>query len=663
MQTELLSGRRLRFDLHVKDRESIPGAIAKGVRGHVLVKTRLVLNAAGVDIRHAGYAQLATLDQLERLAFVIRCETALLCANAGERVPPEAGSKSVDLRFGAHRVPRAYMDLNRRRISPLSLIKEDYHRLNWMNLLLPYCPESLERLVSSCMNCGSDLGWHYAKGIGTCEFCDREIPPSNEAALPDGQAGDYRLFANLASPSGRDMAAALAALPQKLQSTAPSTLVRLALQIGGIVQAAPTDSSPTLAVLGLDKPTLAAVISSGAALLRAWPTGLQDWVSARSVELRDDPHALQALHSRLRRLTRRGPAPAALCDLVIDALPHVRKHAVHSPAVTRRYYLFKEVRRRLGLEAQEIKALREWEGIKFQRVTTSTHQKGQFDADQIDEIAPVFRTSIAFNSCTGRLKLPLYAVEQCCRPGLLEREDHPALLAARSRPSVRAASLTAFHNSLLRARSRGRRRREAVPLSVAVKRIGGRLKPWGSILGALVDRNLDFWLTGNAPTIRSIFVLPTDLAAFERSIDEPADFGIESSATISQADAAEVLNIKSGLLSEVSVDLGIQFRATGRALITSRDTVLRAAAEVAWNAEISWHLGVNFHRVEESLLALDVPRQSSGWCRRYLVKNGILPNDPESFSKRTEHDAGFAVLREAGGRRSKLTHTLETIPT
>lgn len=662
MQTELLSGRRLRFDLQMDDKESIPGAIAKGVRGHVLIKTRLVLNAAGVDIRHAGYAQLATLDQLERLAYVIRCPTAPLCANVGERVPPEAGSKSVDLRFGAHRVPRAYLELSRRRISPLSLIKEDYHRLNWMNLLLPYCPESLERLVSSCVNCRSDLGWHYAKGIGICEFCDREISPSTEASLPEGQAEDYRLFANLSSPSGRDVAAALAALPQNLQSTAPSTLVRLALQMGGILQGAPTDSSPTLAVLGLHKPTLATVISTGTALLSSWPIGLQKWVSDRSAELRDDPLALHALRSRLRRLARRGPGLNALSDLVVDALPHVRKHAVHSLSVDR-YYLFNDVRSRLGLEAQEIKALREWEGIKFRPIPSSAHQKGQFDADQIDEIASVFRTSIPFNSCTGRLKLPLYGVEQCCRPNLLEREDHPAFLAAKSRTSVRAASLIAFENGLMSARSRGRMPAEAVPLSVGAKRIGGRLKPWGSIFEGFLDQSLEFWLTGNAPTTRLIFVRPSDLAAFDQAIDEPSDFGVESSAVVSQADAAEVLNIKSGFLSAVSEDLGIEFRKTGPALATPREAVLRVAGEVAWNTEISWHLGLKFHRVEESLLARDVPRRSTGWCRRYLIKEGILPENPESVSERIELEAEFAVPRNDVGRKSVLTPTLETIPT
>lgn len=376
MQTELLSGRCLRFDLGMMDDESIPGAFGRGVRQHVLVRTRLVLKAAGIDIRHAGYTQVASLDQLERLAYVIRCQRPLLCENAGERVLPEAGSKSVDLRFGGHIVPRIYLEFDRRRISPLSLLTSSHHRLNWMNLLLPYCPESLDRLVSSCVKCGSTLGWHYAKGIGTCEFCDREIMPSAETSLPGEQADDYRLFSKLSSPSGRSVAEALNAMPEGLQATAPRTLVRLALQVGGLVQEDFIVTSSRVVVLGLPKPTLAAVISSGTAFLRSWPSGLRKRALTRSDQLRDDPHALQALRARLCRLAIRGRETDDLIDLVIDAVPDVRRHAVHGLSGDRRFYLYNDVRRRLGLEAPEMKALRDWKGIKYRRVTTSAHQKG-----------------------------------------------------------------------------------------------------------------------------------------------------------------------------------------------------------------------------------------------------------------------------------------------
>lgn len=203
MQHDLLSGRRLRFDLDMMDDESIPGAIARGVHSHVLVRTRPVLEAAGVELKHAGYSQLATPDELERLAYVVRCSPSRMSANAGERFVPREATRVSDVRFGRHLVPRAYLELNQRRISPLSLEERDHHRLAWMNLLLPYCPESLEQLTSACALCNAKLGWHYAKGIGFCEHCGREVARSAEPPLEDELADDYRLFARLSSPDPR----------------------------------------------------------------------------------------------------------------------------------------------------------------------------------------------------------------------------------------------------------------------------------------------------------------------------------------------------------------------------------------------------------------------------------------------------------------------------
>ncbi len=85
MESNLLTGQRLRFEMQMDLRESIPGRIARGGNENVLLWTRPVLEAAGVNLRYLGFSQLAAPDELERLAFVARCGVGELLANVGAR--------------------------------------------------------------------------------------------------------------------------------------------------------------------------------------------------------------------------------------------------------------------------------------------------------------------------------------------------------------------------------------------------------------------------------------------------------------------------------------------------------------------------------------------------------------------------------------------------
>lgn len=632
MPDDQVDGRRLRFELEMDERESIPGVIARSVHGHVLLRTRPVLDAAGVALKHAGHSQLATADQLERLGHVIRCPLWPMLAGAGERLVDADAPKVHQVRFGDLVVPRGHLELDRRRISPSSLARRDFHRLDWLNRLLPYCPESLERLTSACSSCMAELGWHYARGIGICEHCGREVPRSTEAALPDRIADDYRLFARLSSPSPRDVADAVAGLPPILRQHAPRTLVRLALHVGGLVQDEPVTAGSLPSILELPKAVLAEIASAGTALLRTWPAGLQRWAAERFEEIHSDPASLRLLRSRLQRIATRDREAAGPSRIVADALPDLRLHAVHAFSMDHRYYLYKEVQSRLALDNDQMDALRQWDGVGYRRTTGSAHRRGRFNARRIDSLLPAFRGSLPFNACTGRLKLPYYAIEQCCRPGLLEWQSDPAFLAIKSRSSIDGASLTTLRKRLIDARCRTSRPGSTVSLSIASKRIGGRLKPWGSIVEALVMGHLRFWLIDDSPTSRSIHVLASDLVLFDDVVDDASPYIGEVSDIVSQADAGEVLNIKPLLLPSIGSEIGLRFAPAGRTLATSLAAVLDAAGRVAWNTEIAVRLGISFREVEAILTPMGVSRMAGGWFRPHLIAEGILPAVPRNAS-------------------------------
>jgi hypothetical protein len=628
MLPETMDGRRLRFPLEVYADESVPGAIARATRAHVLVRTAPVFNAAGVTMKHAGYSQLAPHEELERLAYVVRCSAEDLTSRAGERVVLPNGSQPVDARHGRLILPRMYLELNRRRIAPVSLSKQRYHRLGWMNRLLPYAEDTFERMVSSCSKCGSALGWRYARGIEACDVCACEVLPSTEPELPPEQREDYRVFAQLSSMHSDTIDAACAQLPAALRSVAPGTLIRLALQIGGIVQDQPVIAASRRGVIGLPKPLLALIASSGAQLLKTWPHGICSWMAKKSEELHGAPAELNATRTLLKRLVDRNREAPDFVSIVAEALPELRMRPTHGFSGGRRYYLYNDVARLLGLVAPQIAKLRDWPNLEFHARTTSAVQHGQFDAEQIDELVPIFRDTRPFNACASQFKLPIYAIEQFCDSGLLAWENHPAVVAVRSWNSVGNESVAEFSERLLSASQGTQRPAGSVSLSKAVKRIGGRLKPWSSIMRALLDGDLPFWIVDGRSTSTGIQVRPAEIAAFDGIQIARPEAKFLGTGIMSQLDAAEVLNIKAALLPQWSDVLGLQFRPVARALVVGRTDVQAIARRIAWNTEIAYHLGANHRQVDKTLSAAKVARIATGWCRSQLIDQGILPAIP-----------------------------------
>lgn len=122
-------------------------------------------------------------------------------------------------------------------------------------------------------------------------------------------------------------------------------------------------------------------------------------------------------------------------------------------------------------------------------------------------------------------------------------------------------------------------------------------------------------------TSNSIYLHATEIAQFDRLVDDPDVTKITSADTILQIDAADILNIKPALFSK----LGIVFFPVGRAFVAPVREVLKVAESVAWETEVSWHLGVHHRKVEDVLTSLSIERLLTGWSRSQLITAGILP--------------------------------------
>lgn len=448
------------------------------------------------------------------------------------------------------------------------------------------------------------------------------IPPSEGTLPDDAPIEDYRLFAGLASPCRDHRTAARERLPAILRDVPGHILLRLAIQIGGGCRECPVRSTSMFSVLKLDPATLAAVVANGASLLTSWPHGIRTWVDTRADALRDDRDSFVALRKRICRIMSRGERPEQVA-LVEAVFPDLKKHQAHSFPGDRRYYLTQAVCAKLGVNSPQLAKLRAWSGLRFTRQPGEGRMRnGQFDADQIDELERAFRGGVPVTRASEALDLPNYAVEQLCDASLLKREDHPAVLAVRHWPTIRAESLRSLQSDLVSSAQTTVVPFGAVTLRRAASRIGGRPKPWACILGDAADARLEYWLSDANATTRTMLVLPESIATYQ-NVAAPRP---ETIAPMSKEDACEALNAKADFLPFLENGHGLRFVKSGKALRAPAADVLRVASEIAFASEISWHTRFAKLNMEQRLLDLGIARVGQGWPRNTLVAAGVLPS-------------------------------------
>lgn len=625
MLSERMTGQRLRFSIDLATDESIPGAIARGVREHVLVVTRPVFEAAGVPLRHIGLAQLATRQELERLAYVIRCDPRDLADRAGVRVEEPTGKSNLQAKFGSLTIPRAFLELDRRRIAPKSLTGSDYHRLQWMNLLLPYCAESLELLVDTCPRCDTKLGWRFARGIGNCDACGEIVPAASAPALPQVLADDYRLFARLSSPHAAAVVDAQSCLPQALQSVSPDGLVNLALQLGMMATGATQKAASRLLMAAMAPDKLATSAAVGAKFLRTFPSGLQDWVREADEGFGEDIAATASLRTRFRFLIGRHAHPD-IRAILNDALPNIARYASHGLVTTKRYYLYTEVRRRLSFDNDQMRNFKNCPDVVARHLSApAKRQLTQYDADYIDGLASVLKGANSARSLRQRLHLPLYGIEQLCIEELVEAETHFIMGIASNQLHVRDTSVDHFLSRIRAAAAREAPPAKCIKLTSATNRIGGGPKPWAGIIKALLCGDVPLWMANKDGNFRDIMVRPNDLAHFRRVPVELRKLPGGMCQDFCQEDAAEVLNIKACQIARLSNEFGLGLEKSGRRQAIARGDVLRVAKRVAWPGEIGWHLGVKSQKVRYLMREEGIASIAMGWDRRQLQEAGLLP--------------------------------------
>jgi hypothetical protein len=612
--------RRLRFDFEVAENESVPGAIARAIAENHLVRLNVVLREVGLS-RYAGAAQLAPTSALGSIAHVLRCAPERLTAQAGRRLI-EPGDRRLQhfIDFDGLVVPSSHLELKRRRIAPGGLQIANYHRQNWMLSVLPYCPETLERIIDECPGCGAALGWIQSAGIDRCEHCLEVVPPSELPALLPELADDYRLFASLLSMQPAERTNAILSMPTRLRDMSSGALARFAMRCGLDCSDEQGKRAWQTRAGRLPAEQLARTACRGIELLRSWPHGITAWAEEQIERSSEEDIGRRNLRRRIQRIAWGDSRFEDQRDLVQEAFPRFEPPRVGTAGGDQRFYTGKEADRILPGFRSAAVALRTL-GI-VEGLIVASHgimESYIYPAAKIDAAAVCWADAMPVSTIAGRLRLPFYAVEQLIGARLLARHEDAVLAVLMRRPQAIASIFNEFVSRLDRRAARRTVPKSAVPIGQESRRIGGGPKPWSDIFQELLNGRIRFWLNGNVD-VDHLLVERGSLDAFVAlplTANSPDHRSFVDE--MSTSDAAELLNVIPSHVVRLA-SAGVLIRSTGlRAMTIPRIEVERLARERVSPAEIARRARTSPEHVNNRLKAEGFNNLHGLWQRSEAV--------------------------------------------
>lgn len=522
------------------------------------------------------------------------------------------------VRWGDGALSRYELETRRRRVSPISLAKAPHHRAAWMNLLLDYCPESLELLIDKCDRCSRPLGWTAAWGIGNCD--DRQcgpLPESLERLAPELTEG-YRMFAALASPVPGDNRAFVEGLATELRVLLPVTMIDFAVRLGAALAGITAGTRNT--VRALAPAQKARVVSLGARMLLDWPSTLRRTVRDQidSTPGRDG-NARRRFRNALLRAAAAQQGGDSVDALLRGALPEIYVEVGRAfSGLTVPTILGSAAANRLGVNNSELTAATQAGVFTEETAFRGINRRVQYRLSEIECAEAAWRGSVPIETVASTLGLPRYACERMVASGAIEHEQHAFVLRLPGQPRATSGSLESFLDQLAAVCSRARPPAQAARLHAAMRVVGGRLKPWPQVLDAILNQKLPCWITpGALPITARMHVLPNDLLRFARlKIGSDVPVGCFIAADMSQIDAMSVLNLRQIDGPRLVNHGALRFRKGRRSFLVGVSEVLALAADHVATPEAAARLGIPPSAAHPLIVRVIGPTHSpAGWPR------------------------------------------------
>jgi hypothetical protein len=260
--------------------ESILSLVSRVSAANLLERIGDVLTLAGLSkcqLSSVPFRDIAAAEALSRLLAIperdLRARMHLPVIRDG--IPDLVDWYGISL-------PRRFIEAKTRRFSPATLAQREWHCAADMLRPFNFCLHSWEYLQNHCPRCERQIGWKYARGIGTCEHCGRSLRQHRNQRLPWELRNDAAAVAALIDRDPAKRAAAVLVLPSPFSNWQPGDAFSAVVELGAVVAELDDESRRGIVLrtgLGDFSNFQPADLVNGYQFISEWPFSLEQRLS------------------------------------------------------------------------------------------------------------------------------------------------------------------------------------------------------------------------------------------------------------------------------------------------------------------------------------------------------------------------------------------------
>lgn len=517
--------------------------------------------------------------EVDDLAIILGGEPQVVHALRGESTPDGY------VRYLGSRIRAGDLHTSARRFAPGALRRDEipYYRASWLIRTFPVCTESWQILRSAC-ECGTEPNWATVTSLIHCAGCGTDLRELDVETVPDADRPGLSMLANILFGDDDARTVAMAELPPDLRSMDPGDVFELALLMARIVD--PTMGNPRELVWREAPTRLASALAKAAPLLKKWP--LSPWLAlAEAGDVRRMLPRCAAL-TNLHRVLTLDFLPNLASPIAEDISELLASITLREDSTSARVVDLNEAVRILPSTKRTMRTARAEGHLEPLFVLRRGEILPGYDLGELERYAAT--NAWPSSAVSGkRMGIPPYGVEQLCAMDELVWAKAPRRTL---KPGLRIDPVSEERFMVALRASAGELDQLPTPVSLnlVMRGIGGREKPWGPVLRALMEGRFRFAISQAGNSAREIMIDIQDantVRQMQFSREDWTDFPFSN--VIWQVDACDILNVPLRYRSSIE-----RYRIGGnlKRWIYSRADVEAKAARIVTSSELGafWFL-------------------------------------------------------------------------
>jgi hypothetical protein len=528
-------GPRVLAGVEARPGESLIGLVARTSGANWLPRVRAILDAT-TTAWHSHY-NLAARDDMDFAQLAFACRLDPHEVEARRYRPDEIMPEMPGVRFHGATIPVYDLELRACRVAP-SWLRAGYHSALGHHGLATHCPQTGELLLDACPRCGTKLTWTRS-AFHACHACGLDIRHHRGETVSSRAFSETRTMLDLIHPDPARHAETAAGLHASLRELDRG----LVFEIGWRMGCALTGHGPRGRDTAKRLPTATRLLILEAAsdALAAWPSSFTDALQGIAPNVR---RPSLAVATAARQITTFKNAWPDLKEAFHGAAPGLKGGPLRAvKASLTKGVNSRELEDALGVSQKIVERLRGTE-LKAAIVTGDVNSHQIFEGAGLDRLRSLLGDRIGVGTIAEQMGISRHGVEQIACLGEIEVFDDGAVSAAYAQRQARRSD---YEHLLTRLAEAATHLDETagMPIDQAMKSIGGREKPWGPALAAMLAGDIAFSLDeGDGRFMERVRILATNLGRIVELRFDVADYPAFAFETwINGRDTEELLNI------------------------------------------------------------------------------------------------------------------------